>query len=44
MAAILGLEDAVVEKICSDIDEVVVAANYNCLDNWLFQVHIKVLN
>ena len=30
MAAILGLEDAVVEKICSDIDEVVVAANYNC--------------
>lgn len=30
MAAILGLEDAMVEKICSDIDEVVVAANYNC--------------
>ncbi|MEC7755000.1 MULTISPECIES: ACP S-malonyltransferase [unclassified Roseivirga] len=30
MAAILGLEDAVVEKICNDIDEVVVAANYNC--------------
>ena len=30
MAAVLGLEDAVVEKICSDIDEVVVAANYNC--------------
>ncbi|MGB4974570.1 MAG: ACP S-malonyltransferase, partial [Cyclobacteriaceae bacterium] len=30
MAAILGLDDAVVEKICSDIDEVVVAANYNC--------------
>ncbi|WP_420385557.1 ACP S-malonyltransferase [Roseivirga sp.] len=30
MAAILGLEDEVVEKICDDIDEVVVAANYNC--------------
>jgi [acyl-carrier-protein] S-malonyltransferase len=30
MAAILGLEDAVVEQICSDIDGVVVAANYNC--------------
>jgi len=30
MAAILGLEDEVVEKICNDIDEVVVAANYNC--------------
>lgn len=30
MAAILGLEDKVVEDICSSIDEVVVAANYNC--------------
>ena len=30
MAAILGLEDQVVEKICGSIDEVVVAANYNC--------------
>ncbi|WP_293900324.1 ACP S-malonyltransferase [Sphingobacterium sp. UBA5670] len=30
MAAILGLEDAVVEDICAKVDEVVVAANYNC--------------
>lgn len=30
MAAILGLEDSVVENICAQIDEVVVAANYNC--------------
>lgn len=30
MAAILGLEDEVVEKICSEIDGVVVPANYNC--------------
>ena len=30
MAAILGLEDKVVEDVCSTIDEVVVAANYNC--------------
>src|SRR5260221_547732 len=30
MAAILGLEDSVVEEICASIDEVVVAANYNC--------------
>ena len=30
MAAIVGLEDAIVEKICSEIDEVVVPANYNC--------------
>jgi [acyl-carrier-protein] S-malonyltransferase len=29
MAAILGLEDKVVEDICQGIDEVVVAANYN---------------
>ena len=30
MAAILGLEDNVVEKICGDIKEIVVPANYNC--------------
>lgn len=30
MAAILGLDDAVVEQACADIDGVVVAANYNC--------------
>jgi [acyl-carrier-protein] S-malonyltransferase len=29
MAAILGLEDETIEKILSDIDETVVAANYN---------------
>ena len=30
MAAILGLEDDVVERICSETEGVVVAANYNC--------------
>lgn len=30
MAAILGLEDSVVEEICAAVDGVVVAANYNC--------------
>jgi [acyl-carrier-protein] S-malonyltransferase len=30
MAAILGLEDNVVEEICAKVDGVVVAANYNC--------------
>jgi len=30
MAAILGLDDKIVEDICASIDEVVVAANYNC--------------
>lgn len=29
MAAILGLDDEVVEKVCGEIDEVVVPANYN---------------
>jgi [acyl-carrier-protein] S-malonyltransferase len=30
MAAILGLADDIVENICNEIPEVVVAANYNC--------------
>jgi [acyl-carrier-protein] S-malonyltransferase len=30
MAAVLGLEDAIVEDTCAKIDGVVVAANYNC--------------
>lgn len=30
MAAILGLDDSIVEDICATIDGVVVAANYNC--------------
>jgi len=30
MAAVLGLDDAVVEEVCERIDGVVVAANYNC--------------
>lgn len=29
MAAILGMEDSVVEEVCDGIDEIVVAANYN---------------
>lgn len=30
MAAILGMEDADVEAVCSDIDDIVIPANYNC--------------
>lgn len=30
MAAILGLEDAVVENICANVEGIVVPANYNC--------------
>lgn len=30
MAAIIGLDDKTVEDVCASIDDVVVAANYNC--------------
>ena len=30
MAAILGLDDALVESICAEVDGIVVPANYNC--------------
>ena len=30
MAAVLGLEDKIIENVCSAVDGVVVAANYNC--------------
>lgn len=30
MAAILGLDDETVERICAEVEEVVVPANYNC--------------
>lgn len=30
MAAVLGLEDSIVEEVCAQIDGVVVPANYNC--------------
>jgi len=30
MAAIIGLDDEVIEEVCASIDDVVVAANYNC--------------
>jgi [acyl-carrier-protein] S-malonyltransferase len=41
MAAILGLEDHVVEEICASIDEVVVAANYNCPGQLVISGSIK---
>ncbi len=30
MAAIVGLDDEIVEEVCISIDDIVVAANYNC--------------
>jgi len=41
MAAILGLADNVVEEICASIDEVVVAANYNCPGQLVISGSIK---
>lgn len=41
MAAILGLEDKVVEEICDSVDEVVVPANYNCPGQLVISGSIK---
>ena len=43
MAAVLGLEDAVVEKACAEIDGVVVAANYNCPGQIVISGEIKAV-
>jgi [acyl-carrier-protein] S-malonyltransferase len=44
MAAILGLEDNVVEKTCADIDGIVVAANYNCPGQLVISGSIEAVN
>jgi [acyl-carrier-protein] S-malonyltransferase len=41
MAAILGLADEVIEKICSDIPDLVVPANYNCPGQLVISGSIK---
>lgn len=43
MAAILGLEDHVVEEICSSIDGVVVPANYNCPGQLVISGELKAV-
>ncbi len=44
MAAILGLEDEKVEEICASIDDVVVAANYNCPGQLVISGSIEGVN
>lgn len=44
MAAIIGLDDDVVEKICSEIDEIVVPANYNCPGQLVISGSIEGIN
>ena len=44
MAAILGLEDAVVEQVCEEIEGIVVAANYNCPGQLVISGEIEAVN
>ncbi|SNZ01009.1 ACP S-malonyltransferase [Flagellimonas pacifica] len=44
MAAVLGLEDEVVEKICNETEGIVVAANYNCPGQLVISGEIEAVN
>ncbi|MGB5402452.1 MAG: ACP S-malonyltransferase [Robiginitalea sp.] len=44
MAAVLGLEDAIVESICADIPGVVVPANYNCPGQLVISGEVDAVN
>ena len=44
MAAVLGLEDHLVEAICADQDGIVVAANYNCPGQLVISGEIEAVN
>lgn len=44
MAAVLGLDDAVVEKVCEETPGVVVAANYNCPGQIVISGEIDAIN
>jgi [acyl-carrier-protein] S-malonyltransferase len=44
MAAILGLEDAQVEKVCNDTEGVVVPANYNCPGQLVISGAVDAIN
>ncbi|KUO69618.1 MAG: ACP S-malonyltransferase [Lutibacter sp.] len=44
MAAVLGLEDAIVEEVCESIDGIVVAANYNCPGQLVISGEIEAID
>jgi [acyl-carrier-protein] S-malonyltransferase len=44
MAAVLGLDDAIVEKICANTNGIVVAANYNCPGQLVISGEIEAIN
>lgn len=44
MAAVLGLEDAIVEKICEEVEGIVVPANYNCPGQLVISGEVDAVN
>ena len=44
MAAVLGLEDSIVEDTCKNIDGIVVAANYNCPGQLVISGELAAVN
>ncbi|MGY8914836.1 MAG: ACP S-malonyltransferase, partial [Flavobacteriales bacterium] len=44
MAAVLGLDDAVVEEVCSKIKGIVVPANYNCPGQLVISGEVDAIN
>ena len=44
MAAVLGLEDAIVEKVCAETEGIVVAANYNCPGQLVISGEVEAIN
>ncbi|WP_190811158.1 ACP S-malonyltransferase [Flagellimonas sp. S3867] len=44
MAAVLGLEDEVVEKICNETEGIVVPANYNCPGQLVISGEVDAVN
>ena len=44
MAAVLGLEDAIVEKVCAKTEGIVVAANYNCPGQLVISGEVEAIN
>jgi [acyl-carrier-protein] S-malonyltransferase len=44
MAAIVGLDDDIVEKVCAEVDGVVVPANYNCPGQLVISGTVEAVN
>ncbi len=44
MAAVLGLDDDIVEKICATTEGIVVAANYNCPGQLVISGEVEAIN